>query len=184
MKKLWVLISALVLVATSVTGAQAITTHIPRPSVAPVSEQPLPGFAIKILPGSTIHLVSHSSQLPISIQNNYPVEIRVQVHVAANSLNALFPGVVEVTVPANTTYVAQVPVTAIADGTVGLKAWLTTFSGLSMGEPVDLMLTVNADVESSLIGGFSILVAGLLVAGVIRTVRKRRGQSQSTPNAA
>ena len=67
---------------------------------------------------------------------------------------------------------------------MGLKAWLTTFSGLSMGEPVDLMLTVNADVESSLIGGFSILVAGLLVAGVIRTVRKRRGQSQSTPNAA
>ena len=184
MKKLWVLISALVLVATSVTGAQAITTHSPRASVAAVSEQPLPGFAIKILPGSTIHLVSHSSQLPISIQNNYPVEIRVQVHVAANSLNALFPGVVEVTVPANTTYVAQVPVTAIADGTVGLKAWLTTFSGLSMGEPVDLMLTVNADVESSLIGGFSILVAGLLVAGVIRTVRKRRGQSQSTPNAA
>ena len=184
MKNLWVLISALVLVAASVTGAQAVTPSAASEIKSVLAEQPLPGFAIKILPGSTIHLVSHSSQLPISIQNNYPVEIRVQVHVAANSLNALFPGVVEVTVPANTTYVAQVPVTAIADGTVGLKAWLTTFSGLSMGEPVDLMLTINADVESSLIGGFLILVAGLLVAGVIRTVRKRRAQSPGTASAA
>ena len=184
MKKLWVLISALALVATPISAAQAAA---PRPHTelgSAVTTQPLPDFAIKILPGSTIHLVSHSSQLPISIENNYPVEIRVQVHVAANSLNALFPGVVEVTVPPNTTYVAQVPVTAIADGTVGLKAWLTTFSGLSLGDPVDLTLTVNADVESSLIGGFMVVVTGLLVAGVIRTVRKRRAQSPSTPNAA
>ena len=136
--------------------------------------EPLPGFDIRILSGSTIHLVSRSSKLPISIQNNYPVEIRVQVHVAANSLNALFPSVVEVTVPADTTYVAQVPVTAIADGDVGLKAWLTTFSGLSLGDPVDLNLTVNAEVEESLIGVFMVVVAGLLVAGVIRTIRKRR----------
>jgi Family of unknown function (DUF6049) len=183
LKKLWVLVSALALVAFTITGAQAATPRVETNLGASAAAKPLPGFAIKILPGSTIHLVSHSSQLPISIQNNYPVELRVQVHVAANSLNALFPGVVEVKVPANTTYVAQVPVTAIADGTVGLKAWLTTFSGLSLGNPVDLMLTINADVESSVIGGFLLLVAALLVVGVVRTVRKRRATS-SNPSAA
>lgn len=164
LRRLLALVVSLLLALAPALSARA---HVP-------TEQPLPGFAIKILSGSTIHLVSRSSKLPISIQNNYPVEIRVQVHVAANSLNALFPSVVEVTVPANTTYVAQVPVTAIADGTVGLKAWLTTFSGLSMGNPVDLNLTVNAEVEESLIGAFLLVVVGLLTAGVIRTIRKRR----------
>jgi len=165
-----------------ITGAQAKPVTIGSP-VAPAAsgpaasapaKEPLPGFDIRILSGSTIHLVSRSSKLPISIQNNYPVEIRVQVHVAANSLNALFPSVVEVTVPAKTTTVAQVPVTAIADGSVELKAWLTTFSGLSLGDPVDLNLTVNAEVEESIIGGFLVAVAALLTVGVIRTVRKRR----------
>jgi Family of unknown function (DUF6049) len=133
----------------------------------------LPGFAIRIVPGSSIHLVSRSSKLPISIRNDYPEEIRVQVHVAPSNLRALFPAAIEVTVPANTTYVAQVPVSAIADGDVPLKAWLTTFSGLPLGPAVDLRLTINAEVEESLISGFVILIAGLGVAGVLRTRAKR-----------
>lgn len=135
--------------------------------------QELPGFAIKIVPGSSIHLVSRSSKLPISIRNDYPQEIRVQVHVAPSNLRALFPAAIEVTVPANTTYVAQVPVSAIADGDVPLKAWLTTFSGLPLGPAVDLQLTINAEVEDSLISGFVILISGLGVAGVLRTRAKR-----------
>jgi len=140
----------------------------------PRASEPLPAVAIKIVPGSTIHLVARSSKLPISIQNNFPVNVRVQVHVAPNSLNALIPAAIEVTVPANTTYVAQVPVTAIADGPVTLRAWLTTFSGISLGESVDLNLVINAEVEESLIGAFVLIVAGLGVAGVIRTRSKRK----------
>ena len=120
------------------------------------------------------HLVSKSSKLPISIQNNYPAEIRVQVHVAPSNLDALIPAVVEVTVPANTTYVAQVPVTAIADGEVTLRSWITTFSGLPLGEPVDLKLVINAEIENSAIAGFAVVVLGLGVVGVFRTRAKRR----------
>jgi hypothetical protein len=139
---------------------------------APQSERP--GFDIRILPGSVIHLVSQTSKLPISIENNYPVEIRVQVHVAASNLDALIPAVVEVTVPANTTYVAQVPVKAIADGEVMLHSWLTTFSGLPLGDQVDQKLVINAELENSALGGFAALVIGLGVVGVIRTRAKRR----------
>lgn len=139
---------------------------------AGASEQP--GFDIRILPGSTIHLVSKSSKLPISIQNNYPAEIRVQVHVASSNLDAIIPAVVEVTVPANTTYVAQVPVSAIADGDVTLHAWISTFSGLSLGKPVDLHLVINAEIENSALAGFTLVVAGLGIVGVMRTLAKRR----------
>ncbi len=149
-------------------------TSIAPASAASKNDQPLPPFAVKIVPGSSIHLVSRSSKLPISIQNDFPVNVRVQVHVAPTNLSALVPGVIEVNVPANTTYVAQVPVTAIADGPVPLKAWLTTFSGISLGDPVDLNLIINAEIEESLVGGFILLVAGLGVIGVIRTRTKRQ----------
>jgi hypothetical protein len=153
------------------------------PASAATKAHELPGFAIRIVPGSSIHLVSRSSKLPISIRNDYPQEIRVQVHVAPSNLRALFPAAIEVTVPANTTYVAQVPVNAIADGDVPLKAWLTTFSGLSLGPAVDLSLTINAEVEDSLISGFVILVAGLGVAGVLRTRAKRVRARKALTNA-
>lgn len=152
----------------------AVASVAPGAAVSAILSSPLPPTAIKIVPGSTIHLVSRNSKLPISIQNNFPTEIRVQVHVAPTNLSALIPAAIEVTVPANTTYVAQVPVTAIADGNVVLHAWLTTFSGLSLGDSVNLNLTINAEVEDSLIGGFAVAVAALLVIGVVRTVRKRR----------
>ena len=148
-------------------------------AAAPAVSPDLPPFAVKIVPGSVIHLVSRSSKMPVLIQNDYPVNVRVQVHVAPNNLSALIPAAIEVTVPANTPYVAQVPVTAIADGDVVMQAWLTTFSGISLGDPVDLKMTINAEIEESLIGGFVLLVAGLGVAGVIRTLSKRRRASEA-----
>jgi len=153
------------------TGNKSTTGNA---TAAGVTTAPLPGFDIRIVPGSVIHLVSRNSKLPISIQNNYNTEIRVQVHVAANNLNALIPAAIEVTVPANTTYVAQVPVSAIADGPVTLKAWITTFSGLSLGAPVDLPMTINAEIEESIIAGFAIVVSALGIIGVIRTIRRRK----------
>ncbi len=169
--------------ALAATQAPEQTTLTQDAVAHPSQNSELPGFAIRIVPGSSIHLVSRSSQLPISIRNDYPQEIRVQVHVAPSNLRALFPAAIEVTVPANTTYVAQVPVTAIADGDVPLKAWLTTFSGLSLGPAVDLSLSINAEVEESLISGFVILIAGLGVAGVLRTRAKRVRARKALNNA-
>ncbi|MEN9715491.1 MAG: hypothetical protein RJA35_958 [Actinomycetota bacterium] len=167
--------AAQILAAAPVAVAAPVPANLPLPS-----DLPLPAYAVKIVPGSVIHLVSRSSMLPISIQNDFPVNIRVQVHVAANSLSALIPSAVEVNVPANTTYVAQVPVTAIADGPVQLRAWLTSFSGISLGAPVDLNLVINAEIEESLVTGFVIVVVGLGVAGILRTRTKRRRQREAS----
>jgi hypothetical protein len=163
----------------ALSPAEAATSAVAIPAGAAVStaagtHTDLPPYAIRIVPGSVIHLVSRSSKLPVSIRNDYPVEMRVQVHVAPTNLDALIPAAIEVVVPANTTYVAKVPVTAIADGEVPLNAWLSTFSGLELGPSVRIDLTVNAEVEDSLLAGFAAIVAGLGVAGIIRTRSKRR----------
>lgn len=157
-------------------GVQAATA---AGATASSNQAELPPYAIRIVPGSVIHLVSRSSKLPISIRNDYPVELRVQVHVAPTNLDAIVPSVIEVVVPANTTYVAKVPVTAIADGEVPLNAWLSTFSGLDLGPSVRINLTVNAEVEDSLLAGFAVIVAGLGVAGIIRTRSKRRKKREN-----
>ena len=167
------------LVMGALSPAEAATSAVAIPAGAAVStaaaaHTDLPPYAIRIVPGSVIHLVSRSSKLPVSIRNDYPVEMRVQVHVAPTNLDAIIPAAIEVVVPANTTYVAKVPVTAIADGEVPLTAWLSTFSGLELGPSVRIDLTVNAEVEDSLLAGFAAIVAGLGVAGIIRTRSKRR----------
>jgi hypothetical protein len=169
--------AALLALAPAAAGSAAQAARersVANQSSFSASQSELPGFDIRILPGSVIHLVSQTSKLPISIENNYPVEVRVQVHVAASNLDALIPAVVEVTVPANTTYVAQVPVKAIADGEVMLHSWLTTFSGLPLGGQVDQKLVINAELENSALGGFAVLVIGLGIVGVVRTRAKRR----------
>lgn len=168
MKPWLVRFASMALVAAFLGGAgvSAASAKTPKPD--------LPTYKIAIVPGSVINLVSRESKLPISIRNDYNAEIRVQVHVSPGNLNVLIPAAVEVTVPANTTFVAQVPVTAIADGQVKLKAWLTTFSGFRMGKSVELTMNVNAEIEDSLILGFFVIVAGLGVAGVLRTLAKRR----------
>ena len=136
-----------------------------------------PDYQIHIIPGSTIHLVSKSSKLPVSIRNDYDAEVRVQVHVSPGNLKVIVPAAIEVTVPAQTTYVAQVPITALADGEVPLRAWLTTFSGIRLGKTVPLQLVVTAEVENSLILGFAIVVVGLGVAGLLRTRAKRKREA-------
>ena len=139
-----------------------------------------PDYKIRVVPGSTIHLVSKNSKLPVSIRNDYGDEVRVQVHVAPSNLKVIVPAAIEVTVPANTTFVAQVPITALADGDVPLRAWLTTFSGLRLGKSVDLKLVVTAEVENSLILLFGIVVAGLSVIGLLRTLDRKSTRLNSS----
>lgn len=140
----------------------------------------IPVQQIRIVPGSEVNLVSKQSYLPISIRNDYPVEIRVLVHVQSTQLGAIATSVVEKTIPANTTDTAKVPITAIVDGQVPVKAWLTSFSGLKLGKSVDLNLNVHAEIEGSVLLGFGLTVIALLIAGVLRTIRKRAKTLGST----
>lgn len=139
-----------------------------------------PQHQIRIVPGSDVNLVSKQSYLPISIRNDYPVEVRVLVHVQSKQLNAIATSVVEKTIPANTTDTAKIPITAIVDGDVPVTAWLTTFSGIKLGKPVDLKLNVHAEIEGSVLLGFGITVTGLLIAGILRTLRKRQRDAEVT----
>ena len=171
MRRLSTALLAIVFLVTPIGYAQAAAVN-PHNNLRPIG--------VRILTGSKINLVSHESKLPIAISNDFDTEVRVIVNVRPNTLQVVMPSAVEITIPAQTTVNAKIPITATSDGDVIIDAWLTTFSGLKFGRVVKLQVAVNEDVELYLILGFGSLVGFLIVIGVIRTLRRKTIENQVT----
>lgn len=175
----------------SVVGASLLATFLSfatfsTSQAASISEPQsgaVPPSQVRIIQGSDLNLVARESLLPVKIRNDYPVAVRVLVHVEPMSFNAILASVVEQTIPANTTDTVKVPISAIADGDVAVRAWIETFSGIKLGEDAIINLHVQAEIEESLITIFGVIVGGLAVIGTVRTLRKRRLDLQPSNTA-
>ena len=137
----------------------------------------LPSNGVRIVPGSKINLVSSQSRVPISIRNDYGVEVRVFLWAKPVALWLEMPQTTEVTIPANTTINATVPITAIANGSAEVRVYLTSFSGVRIGPTVWLRLQVERDVEPAILVTFSAIVVVLGVIGGRRMLARRRGDA-------
>jgi hypothetical protein len=82
-------------------------------------------------------------------------------------------GSTEVTVPAGSSQLAELPVRAIANGPVQLRVWIE-LDGEEIGESQMLNINVNYDVELFLLVSFGFLMFALIVVGIFRTVLKFR----------
>jgi protein-disulfide isomerase len=159
--------------ATSASAAQtAVSAQVPQSK-----RDALPSNGVRIVPGSKINLVSSQSRVPISIRNDYGVEVRVFLWAKPVALWLEMPQTTEVTIPANTTINATVPITAIANGNAEVRVYLTSFSGVRIGPTVWLHLQVERDVEPAILVAFSAIVVVLGVIGGRRMAARRRGAS-------
>jgi len=131
-------------------------------------------YDIKIVNASDINMVAKDSRLPIIIRNDYDSQARVLIHVSANNSKVTLPEATAAVVPGFSTYTAKVPVKAVSSGDVELEVWLTSTTGVRLTKNVKLNMHINSDLEFVLIGGFVVLVVLLGVAGVVRTLRKRK----------
>jgi len=131
-------------------------------------------YDVEIVKGSHINLVAQDSRVPILIRNNYNTEVRVLIHVATSNLKVRLPKVTAVTVPANSTINATVPVQAVANGNVELYVWLTSFSGVRIGENTVIEMDVLGNFEAIAIGSLIAVVGVLLVLGTVRMLRRRK----------
>lgn len=131
--------------------------------------------SVSIVKGSNVNLVSRESSLPVAVANTLPGEVRVIVNLRSNSAKILVEeSRFQLVIPAGTTINAQFPIKAIGSGEVEMVAWLTALSGVELGKPVSIKLTVNPDIETAAIVLFLSFVAVLIVVGVIRTLRRRK----------
>lgn len=134
-------------------------------------------YDVQIVKGSNINLVSQDSRVPILLRNNYDTEVRVLIHVAPTNLRVRLPKATAVTIPANSTVNATVPVQAVANGNVTLNVWLTSFSGVRLGENTRISMNVLGNFEAIAIGSLSVVVGALLIFGTIRMLTRRRIQA-------
>lgn len=182
LRKLTTLLSVLVLAMLPLSAASASAFQNSHPAQTTQTAQThttsmtaLPSNGVRIVPGSKINLVSSQSRVPISIRNDYGVEVRVFLWAKPVALWLEMPQTTEVTIPANTTINATVPITAIANGNAEVRVYLTSFSGVRIGPTVWMQLQVERDVEPAILVTFSAIVVVLGVIGGRRMLARRRG---------
>ena len=130
--------------------------------------------SVHIIAGSDINLLASDAKIPVRVKNDFNTDLRIHVHAVASNGRLSIPAPVEIMVPANTAVNAQIPVKAIGSGQVNLSVWLETFSGLRVGNQVEVTVNVNADAENVMLIGFTALICILGTLGLVRTLRKRR----------
>ena len=127
--------------------------------------------SVHIIPGSNINLVARDGRIPVTVQNPTSESVTVIVVGAATSFRLEFLEPQELTIPANTSAVAELPVRAIANGPVEVKVWIEV-DGERVGEETTLAVRVNYDIELFLLVSIAVAMFGLIVVGIIRTVVK------------
>ncbi|MFM1973484.1 MAG: hypothetical protein RLZZ345_568 [Actinomycetota bacterium] len=163
-RKLVSMAATLVLVLFSATTAQAAAT----------TEPPADYPRVHFVPGSSINLLSSSSNIPLRIQNDYAEDVVVHVHAIATNGRLVIPAAIAVKIPGATTITAKLPVRATGVGKVDLVVWLESFGGYRLNEQMFIKVNVNADAETNIIVAFTAIVSILGTLGLVRTLRKRR----------
>ena len=123
----------------------------------------------------TITVLADNGDLPISISNVLDVPVTVYVTVTSpRLLLSVRETRVPVTVEANSQKRASIPVQSIANGEVTIAIALTSATGISIGQTAFADVTVRAGWETAATTVLALLVGAVFVAGIVRTVRRRR----------
>lgn len=132
---------------------------------------PLPASAaeIEIVPGSNINLVARDSRIPVTVRNNTDESVTVVVRGEATSFRIEVLDSAEILIPAQSSAIAELPVTAIANGPVQIAVWVEEKSGERLGENVLVDINVAYDVELFLLVSLAVVMFSLIIVGVIRT---------------
>jgi hypothetical protein len=124
-----------------------------------------------IVPGSEINLVARDGRIPVTIKNDGTEPATVTLNGTTTTFRLEVLGTAEVTVPAGSSQLAELPVRAIANGPVQLRVWLEQ-DGAQIGESQMLSINVNYDVELFLLVSFGFLMFALIIVGIFRTALK------------
>ena len=133
---------------------------------------------VEIVPGSDINLVARDANIPITVRNTTDADIEVQVVGESTSFRLEILESALVTIPAQSSLLAELPVRAIANGPVEIRVWLEV-DGERVSDDTVIAVNVNYDVELFLLVSFAVAMFALMIVGIIRTtLRLRRRQSE------
>ena len=174
--KFVVAIFAATAIAFTGPGLAHATNHFVQITQTKIAPTVLPKPLIFIVAGSNVRMVSRESKVPVSVQNDYPVAMRVHIHARSINQSLVVTKSVSLIVPAESRKDALVPVTATAAGKFVLEVWLTTFTDLPLGTRTKINIDADPNFEILLLVGFGAMILLLVALGWRRmaSLRKRR----------
>lgn len=134
--------------------------------------------SVSIVTSSTINMVGGQARIPVVIRNDLASPVTVVLHAEPSNARLVVEKNITLTIEQTSQSRAYIPVTArVGSGSVELEVSLTNQNGSPVGQVHVIPVRVRADWEAwGLIGLGGIFVA-LVIAGVIRTLRKRKSSA-------
>lgn len=137
--------------------------------------------SVTVTSGSQLLLVSSSGSMPITVSNTLDVPVTVRLTVTSLSPILRTKEQPTVTIEANSDTTVKVPVTAISSGDVGVSVALRTEDGATLAVAETLQVRVRAAWGNLATGIFSAGLMVLLIAGLVRTIRRGRKDTRLRP---
>lgn len=139
--------------------------------------------SVGILPPSTTNLISSGAKLQFWVRNDLPYPVNVVFVTSPDDLRLEVERSTPVTALAKSNTRVEVPVLAkVGSGDVQLQLELRSPTLQPIGQPVTADVAVRADWEFIGIISLAVIVGGLFILGLIRTVmtrRKRRAEAEA-----
>ncbi|MBA8817055.1 hypothetical protein FHX48_002149 [Microbacterium halimionae] len=141
--------------------------------------------SVSILPPSNINLLTSGAGLGFWVKNDLPYPVSVVLYAQPDDLRLEVEPVTTVQAePASNTR-AEIPVQArIASGEVTIVLRLESPTGVHVGPTESVDVNVRAEWEGIGVVVLIVLIGGLLVVGIIRTILRRRAKRDSPAAAA
>ena len=140
--------------------------------------------AVTIAEGSDLNLLADSGDVPITVMNGLDRDVTVVVEMDSNSPNLIVEDSPTVTVGAGLEATALVPVSAVSTANVTVVVGLESADGDAISPLQTFDIRVRADWGTAGAAIFTALLVLLLIAGVIRTIRRGRKDTRLAPSQA
>ncbi|CAB4889469.1 unannotated protein [freshwater metagenome] len=133
--------------------------------------------SVRVATDSDINMIGSSATLPLSIENGLDTPVTVVVTAAPRNSKLVITSPVVVKVESRAQAVARFSAEArVSNGSVLVDTWLATASGQPIGTQRVITINVHADWETAGLVSLAIVFVGLVVAGILRTRRRKKMQ--------
>ncbi|HET9655187.1 MAG TPA: DUF6049 family protein, partial [Kineosporiaceae bacterium] len=139
---------------------------------------------VVVAPPSVQQLISHSGRFQVYVQNRLDQPVQVQLQLQPRSGRLLVRDPAPFTVPANGHHAVFIAVRAVANGDAVLDAtlWTSPPGAEPISPSLPILVQVHSNWENIGLSGAGILLGLLVVAGLVRGVR--RGRNPLPPESA
>lgn len=140
--------------------------------------------SVQIEQGSAITVLADRTELPVTLRNTLPSEVRVLLRVQpSRAIITVEQEAIPVVIEGNSTVRLSVPVRSLANGVVPVDMVLTNAQGQPIGEAVTIPITIRAGWEGIISVVLAIAIGLVFASGIYRAIQRRRGQGTADEQA-